>query len=244
MTEIINSLKELTEILNWQVTTIIILIMVRKHLGLVFSGLQGLLNRTTKVVIDGKTFTLEAAADKIKEQNKEIELKKEEIKASTKEINDYAQGAVQKLSKNIISENIERFEPILEKMGIETILDSKNKNNQYPNDPEKGMWGGQSIVNEKRITAKVLPIESNPNLFKVILLVKSYDTSKFLGKVTFHLHPTFINSVQTVESENGEAQLHLIAYGAFTVGVQTEDGTKLELDLAEDVSFPFVFRNN
>jgi len=35
-----------------------------------------------------------------------------------------------------------------------------------------------------------------------------------------------------------------MAYGAFTVGVLTEDGTKLELDLAEDSSFPKVFREN
>ncbi|MBK6822900.1 MAG: hypothetical protein IPG87_07925 [Saprospiraceae bacterium] len=88
-------------------------------------------------------------------------------------------------------------------------------------------------------------MENNPKLFKVTLYVTSINSSKPLnGKVTFHLHPTFLNYIRTIEAENGVAQLHLIAYGAFTVGVLTEDGTKLEMDLSKDKSFPEVFRNN
>jgi hypothetical protein len=245
MREILDILKELTQLLNWQVTTLIILIMVRKHLGLVFSGLQGLLNRTSKVVVDGKTVTVEAAATIIQEQKEEIEQKNKEIKDTSKELDDYAQGAVQALPIRVVSENLERLEPIIKTMGMEDMLSKKVKNgNQNLNDPQKGKWGGHSIAEDKKLSATVIPVENSPHLFKVTLTVVSSDKSKFLGKVTFHLHPTFINAVRTVESENGVAQLHLIAYGAFTVGVVTEDGTQLELDLSEDKSFPEVFRNN
>lgn len=243
MKDIIETLREFTAVFNWQVTILIILFMVRKHLGLVFLGVNGLLNRTTKVVVDGKSVTVEAAATIIQEQKEAIEKKNKEIKDTSKELDDYAQGAVQALPIRVVSENLERLEPIIKTMGMEDMLNKKMKNsNQNPDDPQKGKWGGHSIAEDKKLSATVIPVENSPHLFKVTLTVKSSDKSKFLGKVTFHLHPTFINVVRTVESENGVAQLHLIAYGAFTVGVETEDGTKLELDLAEDKSFPEVFR--
>lgn len=246
MKDIIETLRGLTEVLNWQVTILIILFMVRKYLGLVFSGLHGLLNRTTKVVVDGKTVTVEAAATIIQAQKEEIAQKNKEIKDTSKELDDYAQGAVQALPKNVVADNIERLEPIIKSMGMEAMLGTKSKSRVIqPDDPEKGKWGGHSIVNEKRISATVLPIENNQHLFKVTLNVASINSAKPIkGKVIFHLHPTFINTDRTIEAENGVAQLHLIAYGAFTVGVETEDGTKLELDLSEDISFPEVFRKN
>lgn len=247
MNDIIITLKDLVTLLNWQVTTLIILYMVRKHLGLVFSGVQGLLNRTTKVVVDGKTVTVEAEAAKIIEkQNQIIEHEQKQKQDLVKELDDYAFGAVQALPKKVVTNNREQFEPIMKSMGIESRIGSSIENSiQFPDDPEKSRWGGKSLNNDKRITATVLPIEKNSHLFKVTLIVASINSAKPLkGKVTFHLHPTFINSVRTIEAENGVAQFHLIAYGAFTVGVQIEDGTKLELDLAEDRSFPEEFRIN
>ncbi|MBK9629513.1 MAG: hypothetical protein IPO62_00350 [Saprospiraceae bacterium] len=246
MKDILDILRELTALLNWQVTTLIILYMVRKHLGLVFSGVHSLLNRTTKVVVDGKTVTVEAAAEIIKEQSQVIAQEKKENHYIKKELEDYTQGAVQALPKKVIADNLERLEPVLKTMGMESMLDTNNANTLlYSDDPEKGKWGNLSINNDKRITASVVELENNPKLFKVTLHVTSINSSKSLkGKVTFHLHPTFVNSIRTIEAENGVAQLHLIAYGAFTVGVLTEDGTKLELDLSEDKSFPLEFRKN
>jgi len=246
MKDILDILRELTALLNWQITTLIILFMVRKHLGLVFSGVHGLLNRTTKVVVDGKTVTVEAAAEIIKEQSQVIAQEKKENHYIKKELEDYTQGAVQALPKKVITDNLERLEPVLKTMGMEAMLDSNNAGTlQYSDDPEKGKWGNLSINNDKRITASVVAMENNPKLFKVTLHVTSINSSKSLkGKVTFHLHPTFVNSIRTIEAENGVAQLHLIAYGAFTVGILTEDGTKLELDLSIDESFPEVFRNS
>ncbi|MBK7230685.1 MAG: hypothetical protein IPH93_00060 [Saprospiraceae bacterium] len=99
MKDILDILRELTALLNWQVTTLIILYMVRKHLGLVFSGVHSLLNRTTKVVVDGKTVTVEAAAEIIKEQSQVIAQEKKENHYIKKELEDYTQGAVQALPK-------------------------------------------------------------------------------------------------------------------------------------------------
>ncbi|MBK9962831.1 MAG: hypothetical protein IPP06_16360 [Saprospiraceae bacterium] len=247
MKDILDTLREITALLNWQATILIIIFMVRKHLGLVFSGVHGLLNRTTKVVVDGKTVTVEAEAAKvIEKQNQAIEQQQKEKHDLKKELNDYTQGAVQALPKKVISDYLERLEPVLKTMGMEAMLDNNiGSTVQYSDDPEKGKWGNLSINNDKRITASVVAMENNPKLFKVTLYVTSINSSKPLnGKVTFHLHPTFLNYIRTIEAENGVAQLHLIAYGAFTVGVLTEDGTKLEMDLSEDKSFPEVFRNN
>ena len=244
MKETIDTLGQLTQILNWQVTTLIIILIVRKHLGPVFLGFQSLLNRTTKVVVDGKTFTFEAAAEIIKEQKQEIAQEKKEKQDIKKELDDYSNGAIQTLPKNLVADNIERLEPIIKSMGMEAMSNTKEISD-FPNDPEKGKWGGKSLNNDKRITASVIPFENNNNLFKITLAVYSVNSAKQLtGKVTFHLHPTFINPERRIEAENGIAKLNMIAYGSFTVGVQTEDGTKLELDLSEDKSFPEVFRNN
>ena len=244
MNNIIDLLKDFKDLLNWQVITLIILFMVRRHLGLVFQGLNGLLNRTTKIIVNGKSLTVEAAEAIIQEQKEKIEEKNKELRETTKELGDYQKGAIQVLPRKLVSENLERLEPIMRTMGMEEMLSKKLKNSKHnPDDPQKGKWGGHSIVADKKLSATVVPLENSPDLFKVILTVESSDKNRFLGKVTFYLHPTFINAVRTVESENGLAQLHLIAYGAFTVGIETEDGTKLELDLAEDMSFPDVFRN-
>lgn len=63
------------------------------------------------------------------------------------------------------------------------------------------------------------------------------------GSVKFHLHPTFRPPVREVDVVDGQATLRLTAFGAFTVGVETDGGSNsLELDLALDPSFPELFR--
>jgi hypothetical protein len=65
------------------------------------------------------------------------------------------------------------------------------------------------------------------------------------GEAIFHLHPTFHNHVRKVKVKDGKAQLDLLAYGSFTVGVSCDNGnTQLELDLAELPQVPKVFREN
>ena len=82
--------------------------------------------------------------------------------------------------------------------------------------------------------------------FNIHLTVCSVDKNKPLdGEVIFHLHPTFHNPVRKVKVKEGKAQLDLLAYGAFTVGVSCDNGnTKLELDLAELPKVPKVSIEN
>jgi hypothetical protein len=111
-------------------------------------------------------------------------------------------------------------------------------------DPQKGKWGGQPESNGKKITAFVTPGDLANGLFKINLQVKSTDPNNTLtGRVKFYLHPTYQNSEPEVVSKNGIAELNLVAYGAFTVGARTEDGTTLELDLAQIPEAPEVFKN-
>jgi hypothetical protein len=63
------------------------------------------------------------------------------------------------------------------------------------------------------------------------------------GVVTFHLHPTFKKTVAPVLAKENKAELELVAWGAFTVGVSCDDGgTELELDLATIPDAPATFR--
>ena len=60
----------------------------------------------------------------------------------------------------------------------------------------------------------------------------------------FHLHPSLAPPVVAVKVQDGRAVLNLAAWGAFTVGALADGGqTTLELDLAEDETFPELFRS-
>lgn len=103
-----------------------------------------------------------------------------------------------------------------------------------PDDPQAGRWGEKDHVDDRRVTAKVTRSALQNGWFKVELLVESTNTNRPLsGTVTFHLHPTFRESTAVRRVVEGRATLELLAWGAFTVGVETDDGkTQLELNLA------------
>jgi hypothetical protein len=83
----------------------------------------------------------------------------------------------------------------------------------------------------------------DPYWFRVELEVASTDAAAPLtGPVTFHLHPTFSPDEQAVAPADGVARLRLTSYGAFTVGAETADGTRLELCLASIPDAPIEFR--
>lgn len=110
-----------------------------------------------------------------------------------------------------------------------------------PDDPQKGLWGGQAEGNGRALRAQVRTISSN--WFEISLQVIRVDGPPLEGRVDFHLHPTFPNQIETVQVKDGKASLELGAWGAFTVGAVADNGeTKLELDLSENISFPQVFR--
>jgi len=112
-----------------------------------------------------------------------------------------------------------------------------------PADPQKGRWGSQSERNERRLSAEVSPL-TDAAWFAVFLYVSSTDLKKPLtGNVIFHLHPTFKNVTPEIPVENGVAKLNLTAWGAFTVGVECDEGkTRLELDLMTLANAPKLFR--
>lgn len=113
------------------------------------------------------------------------------------------------------------------------------------NDPQKYQWGEKAESNGRKLSAVVSPVSWNPDYFNVELKLVSTDPANALkGKVIFHLHPSFRNSDPTVEVVNGIASINVLAWGAFTVGAEADDGeTQLELDLAQLNSAPALFRS-
>lgn len=116
---------------------------------------------------------------------------------------------------------------------------------QYEDDPQKGKWGGKAEANGRKISAIVTPSPLSKELFDITLTVSASSTGKLLeGFVVFHLHPTFTNSRPVIYVINGVAELKLQAWGAFTVGVEADNGsTKLELDLATIPNAPDLFKS-
>jgi hypothetical protein len=117
-----------------------------------------------------------------------------------------------------------------------------------PDDPEKGRWGGQPENNHRRLSATVREIEGKKGWFEIELVVQSTDQAvhPLSGYVRFHLHPTFVPPVRQVEVDShGVARMTRWGYGAFTVGVEADQGsTTLELDLAKLEGAPKDFREN
>lgn len=124
----------------------------------------------------------------------------------------------------------------------------KSPDSEDADDPQKGRWGGSDFSNDFRLTATVTPIPGTPDLFAV-RLVTGGPAARAGGaaKAHFHLHPTFKKTPDpSVEFRSGKAVLELVAWGAFTVGVQILDGSDevratLELDLATLPDAPDVF---
>ena len=108
-------------------------------------------------------------------------------------------------------------------------------------DLQKGQWGGKPESNGRRLTADIKALSET--WYRIVLTVQSKDGSSLEKDVNFHLHPTFGSRINCVKPVDGKATLEIHAWGAFTVGAETDDGkTRLELDLAELESAPKSFR--
>ena len=108
-------------------------------------------------------------------------------------------------------------------------------------DLQKGQWGGKPESNGRRLTADIKALSET--WYRIVLAVQSKDGSSLEKDVNFHLHPTFGSRINCVKPVDGKATLEIHAWGAFTVGAETDDGkTRLELDLAELESAPKSFR--
>jgi hypothetical protein len=117
----------------------------------------------------------------------------------------------------------------------------------HPDDPQKGRFGGKASNNDRKISATVSG-SIIPGYYKVEITVETTNPNNPLNsEVIFYLHDSFSPSVYSVkpqEFKSGKAvDDEILSFGAFTIGVITDNGkTMLELDLAEDKSFPKEFR--
>jgi hypothetical protein len=110
-------------------------------------------------------------------------------------------------------------------------------------DPNKNRFGGSSEREGVRLSASVTEAET-PGWYRVQLELRPTKAGQPLkGAVMFYLHPTFPKDVVEVQTDDGIARMTLLAWGAFTVGAKTEDGRKVELDLAAaEVDAPYAFK--
>jgi hypothetical protein len=116
----------------------------------------------------------------------------------------------------------------------QSLLEEDIKHGEVPDDPWKGQFEGESSKNDRELIADITPASNSSEYFYIKLKVKSTkDDDQLKGVVTFYIHPTFAKEKVIVPVINGIAEINLQAWGAFTVGAITEEGTKLELDLAE-----------
>lgn len=114
----------------------------------------------------------------------------------------------------------------------------------WNSDPHKGKFGGAAEDRGRTRRLRVEYVkEKSPGLHAIQLIVESLKAPSLSGRVTFYLHPTFPRSVMEVVASEGRAIIPVDAYGAFTAGVECDNGaTRLELDLAEESALPESFR--
>jgi hypothetical protein len=117
-----------------------------------------------------------------------------------------------------------------------------------PDDPQKGMWGGKSSRNGRKVEAAVAAVQNEREWFEINIKVMATDSRPILGPVYIHVHDSFDRPYYMADFVTPKrlcAELTLHAYGAFTLGVVCDDGaTTLELDLAKLKNAPKVFREN
>ncbi|WP_158265331.1 SIR2 family NAD-dependent protein deacylase [Blastopirellula marina] len=128
-----------------------------------------------------------------------------------------------------------------------------------PDDPQKGQWGGTNEADGYQLTAEVdgTSHEESPETFAKYLRMRGMGRRlyhiklKVIGPTNdgiarFYLHPTFVPDRRDVSFRRGIATLDLLAYGAFTIGVEIlETNTRLELDLSSDlVDAPRAFKES
>ena len=182
----------------------------------------------------------EKEIERLNEENKEIAEQKESVEKIVERQNQF---------NNILAgeEESNAFQDADNTIVIESTAKPKIGQITVPDDPQKGRFGGERERNGRKLFADVdrSPI---PGLYRVKLWVESTDQNRPLdADVVYYLHNTFRPSVFTIkvaEFQDGKAEVEpKTAWGAFTVGVVTDNGdTLLEYDLATDSQFPSAFR--
>ena len=114
-------------------------------------------------------------------------------------------------------------------------------------DPWNGQFGRLASDGRAEISATAAPLRASPSLFNVELVVSAStpaNRSRLAGHpVRLYLHPSFPDPIRLEHfDESGKVRVSLIAFGAFTIGVQFEDDERLELDLSKLPDAPAAFR--
>jgi hypothetical protein len=179
----------------------------------------------------------------------DLKLEMEQTKQAAEAATATAQGASQRATEALIAAEGgvggSRSTASTPEPGSASVLAKEIRSSaQDPDDPQKGLFGGNPEAEGRRLEARVTRTSGRRELFHVALWVHAVDRARPLsGPVVFHLHDTFRPSVRTVEPVGGIARLDLIAWGAFTVGAVADGGaTRLELDLADLAEAPEPFR--
>jgi hypothetical protein len=109
-------------------------------------------------------------------------------------------------------------------------------------DPNKGAFGGSPQCGGAVLTLESFEEQKGIDFLVLHFAVSGSPDEGLEGPVTFHLHPTFPSSVQQVRVVDGRARLRCYAWGGFTLGAETSDGRRMELDLADLLQLPSWFR--
>lgn len=113
----------------------------------------------------------------------------------------------------------------------------------WNSDPHKGAFGGRRECGGAKVELEAVAERDQIESYALEFLVSTEPGSRPLeGPVTFYLHPTFSPSVISRRPIDGLARFTCYAWGAFTLGVETSDGRRMELDLAEELYLPEAFR--
>lgn len=109
------------------------------------------------------------------------------------------------------------------------------------NDPNKGRFGGRARARGCQLTATFEPGRSK-DLSRIMLTVRGSAADG--SEVQFFLHDSFKPSLVRRRFKNGSAELAVIAWGGFTVGVWFPDArVQLELDLSKVKGAPDHIRD-
>lgn len=175
-----------------------------------------------------------------KDQKDFLELQKE-LRRTQRRVDTLAEGTPGVAIPPLVSAEAGAKQPVVQARAVDGTLAD-------PEDPQRGQWGGQREANHRVVSVeKISRTRSDPNNFRIQLQVRSTDAGAhpLTGQVEFHLHDTFRPQVEVVDVKDGVARLTLYAYGAFTVGARTADGTTLEINLADDdIDAPREFKDS
>ncbi len=177
----------------------------------------------------------------VKENQEKLNQTQQAVKATDAKLTDTAQKALENKATIRALKEVQKEHSLKVTAAQPTTARMFTQRNSVVNDdPQKNQWGGQSINNEYELTASVTAVDSDNDLFRVLLRVQYTGSAPVQANdsVMFHLPDTFVPSVRTVPFQDRKATLELLAWGAFTVGAVTANQMPLELDLSDPELVP------